>query len=90
MFSPQLSTRPGRPNPFANATAIPFRLPAEGWAKLTVFDATGKALLVKQGNFAAGYNEWQLNRNEVRSSGLLYYRVETENATATQRMIIAD
>ncbi|MCB0597283.1 MAG: T9SS type A sorting domain-containing protein [Lewinellaceae bacterium] len=79
-----------RPNPFANATAIPFRLPAEGWAKLTVFDATGKALLVKQGNFAAGYNEWQLNRNEVRSSGLLYYRVETENATATQRMIIAD
>ncbi|MCB0557610.1 MAG: T9SS type A sorting domain-containing protein [Lewinellaceae bacterium] len=79
-----------RPNPFANATAIPFRLPMEGWAQLTVFDGTGKALLVKQGNFSAGYNEWQLNRNEIPSSGLLYYRVETESATATQRMIIAD
>jgi hypothetical protein len=79
-----------RPNPFANATAIPFQLPSEGWAQLTVFDATGKALLVKQGNFSAGYNEWQLNRNEIRAGGLLYYRVETEKATATQRMIIAD
>ena len=79
-----------RPNPFSNATAIPFRLPVEGWAQLTVFDATGKALLVKQGNFSAGYNEWQLNRNEIQANGLLYYRVETESATATQRMIIAD
>lgn len=79
-----------RPNPFVTTTAIPFRLPADGWAKLTVFDATGKALLVREGNFSAGYNEWQLNRNEVRPAGLLYYRVETEDAAATQRMIIAD
>lgn len=79
-----------RPNPFADATAIPFRLSAEGWAQLTVFDATGKTLLVKEGTFSTGYNEWQLNRNEVGAGGLLYYRVETERATATKRMIIAD
>ncbi|MCB0548973.1 MAG: T9SS type A sorting domain-containing protein [Phaeodactylibacter sp.] len=79
-----------RPNPFTAATAIPFQLPADGWAQLTVFDATGKALLVKEGSFTAGYNEWQLNRNEIKAGGLLYYRVETENATATRRMIIAD
>ncbi len=79
-----------RPNPFATATAIPFSLPADGWVKLTVFDATGKALLVREGNFSAGYNEWQLNRNEIRAGDLLCYRIETEGSTATQRMIIAD
>jgi len=79
-----------RPNPFVHTTAIPFRMPAEGWAQLTVFDATGKALLSRAGTFSAGYNEWQLNRSELRAGGLLYYRVETEDATATMRMIIAE
>ncbi|MCO6486781.1 MAG: hypothetical protein J5I98_00120 [Phaeodactylibacter sp.] len=79
-----------RPNPFVSTTAIPFDMPAEGWAQLTVFDVTGKALLVREGHFSAGYNEWQLSRNEISANGLLYYRVETENATATLRMIVAE
>ena len=79
-----------RPNPFTHTTAIPFRIPADGWARLTVFDVTGKTLLVKEGSFSAGYNEWELNRNETGAAGLLYYRVETEGGAATRRMLIVD
>ena len=79
-----------QPNPFKQATVIPFQLAADSWARLSVFDATGKLLLVKEGNFAAGYNEWNLKRNELPSSGVLSYRLETEGATATRRMILVD
>ncbi len=79
-----------RPNPFTASTVIPFRIPNQGWARLTVFDAAGKLLLSKEGDFGAGYNEWQVKRSELPVSGLLYYRLETDEGTATERMIVAD
>ncbi|MCB0585070.1 MAG: hypothetical protein KDD06_07090 [Phaeodactylibacter sp.] len=87
---PAFALYQNRPNPFTHTTAIPFRIPADGWARLTVFDVTGKTLLVKEGSFSAGYNEWELNRNETGAAGLLYYRVETEVGAATRRMLIVD
>lgn len=88
--TPAFALYQNQPNPFKQATSIPFRMPEDGWARLSVFDVTGKLLLVKEGDFSAGYNEWQLKRNELKGSGLLSYRLETEAATATRRMIIAD
>ena len=85
---PHFALMQNRPNPFINQAVIPFQLPENGWAQLTVFDAQGKALLVRNGTFDAGYNEWQLNRSDLSATGLLYYRVETENATATKRMLV--
>ena len=87
---PAFALYQNQPNPFKEATVIPFRLPQEGWARLTVFDAAGKALLVKEADFGAGYNEWRLKRSELPAAGLLSYRLETDTNTATRRMIIAD
>ncbi len=88
--TPAFALHQNLPNPFSQATVIPFQMPADGWARLSVFDATGKLLLVKEGDFSAGYNEWSLKRSELAASGVLAYRLETENATATRRMILAD
>jgi hypothetical protein len=87
---PAFALYQNQPNPFQEATAIPFRLPQEGWARLTVFDATGRVLLVREADFAAGYNEWRLKRSELPASGLLSYRLESDLDTATRRMIIVD
>jgi hypothetical protein len=87
---PAFALYQNQPNPFQTATLIPFLLPQEGRARLTVFDAAGKALLIKEAHFGAGYNEWQLKRAELPASGLLSYRLDTDTDTATRRMIIVD
>lgn len=78
------------PNPFRDQTVITFQMPEEGWARLSVSDANGRVLLSKEGDFAAGKNQWELTRNQLPNSGILYYTVETADDKASQRMILVD
>lgn len=78
------------PNPFKSETVIPFRMAEEGWARLTLTDVNGKVLLVREGDFAAGDNQWQLSREQLPANGLFFYTVETDNDSATQRMIAVE
>ncbi len=76
------------PNPFKDETNISFNLPEAGFATLTVYDVSGKVLRVVEGEFAQGYNEVTVNRSEVAGTGVLYYQLDTENNSATKKMII--
>ncbi len=76
------------PNPFSKKTSIGFQLPVAGDAKLTVFDALGKQIMVKNGQFAAGYNEVEIESSVLPAHGLLYYRLESGSFTATRSMTI--
>lgn len=78
------------PNPFRSETMIAFRMPEEGWVRLTVSDANGRVLLTQEGDFPAGNNQWQLTKAQLPASGLLYYTVETADDKATQRMILVE
>jgi hypothetical protein len=75
------------PNPFRKETAIGFRLPENSQATLTVYDLSGKVLKVVSGNFTKGYNEILLNEQDLGSSGVLFYQLETPTHTATRRMV---
>ena len=94
----QAATEPGKgfalyqnqPNPFREMTTINFRMPEAGWARLTVTDVSGKALLVQENDYGAGAQQWQINRSELAGSGVLFYTVETAEGRATQRMIVVD
>ncbi|WP_282778200.1 peroxidase family protein [Phaeodactylibacter xiamenensis] len=79
-----------QPNPFRESTLINFRMPEAGWARLTVTDISGKVLLVQENDYDAGEQQWQLNRTDLKGSGVLFYTVETANDRATQRMIVVD
>jgi hypothetical protein len=79
-----------QPNPFRESTLINFRMPEAGWARLTVTDISGKVLLVQENDYDAGEQQWQLNRSDLKGSGVLFYTVETANDRATQRMIVVD
>lgn len=76
------------PNPFNPETIIKFGVPKSGFVKLSVFDATGKLVdvLVDQqmnpGTFEASWNA------SGYSSGVYFYKLESEGFTNTKKMIL--
>ncbi|MBK9017246.1 MAG: T9SS type A sorting domain-containing protein [Saprospiraceae bacterium] len=76
------------PNPFSKKTVIGFQLPNASDATLTVFDATGRKITVITRDFYAGYNEIELDRTTLPSTGLVFYRLEAGSFTATRSMTI--
>jgi len=78
------------PNPFNGQTVIGFVLPEATEATLTIYDVTGKVVRVIEGSYVQGYNEESVNRDDVGSAGVYYYQLETDNHTATKKMIFMD
>ena len=79
-----------RPNPFNGETLVSFNLPKAGFAKVTISDLSGRILKVIEGDYAKGYNEVRIQSNELSSTGVLYYQLESAEHTATKKMIILD
>ena len=76
------------PNPFSHQTVIGFRLPQATQATLTIVDASGKMIKAIDGRYPAGYNEVRLNRDELPADGVLFYRLETPDFSATRSMTL--
>ena len=79
-----------QPNPFKSETVIGFNLPEAAPATLTVYDVSGRVLKVYSADFAQGYNEVEISRAELSGAGVLYYQLDTENDSATKKMILID
>jgi Dockerin type I domain len=86
--SSEFTLLPNAPNPFKNETTIRFRLPSEDAVKLTVFDETGRVLDAKNRSFSKGFNEWMIDLSDKKTSGILFYRLETATHSAVGRMVI--
>ena len=78
------------PNPFKAITSIGFDLPEVMDATVTIFDVTGKTLKVIKQSFNKGYNTIELNKNELGSVGVLYYKLEAGDFTATRKMVVIE
>lgn len=76
-----------QPNPFSERTFIGFILPESGEATLNVFDVTGKLLYSKTQEYSQGYNEVEISRNDLNSTGVMYYQLENGTNVATMKMI---
>jgi hypothetical protein len=76
------------PNPFNGVTVIGFDLPEAGKATLTVFDVTGKVVKVVQESFAQGFNKVEITSKELSAAGVMYYRLDAGEYTATKKMVI--
>ncbi len=81
-----------RPNPFKNHTTFSFVLREAGAATLTVYDLTGRVIWQHIGHFQQGYNELDISGQslEAAGAGVLYYRLETDQYSATRKMLIID
>jgi endonuclease/exonuclease/phosphatase family metal-dependent hydrolase len=76
------------PNPFNPVTRIRFSLPQSSLTMLTVYDNIGRSIgqLVNQ-RLNAGEYEVEFDASE-NSSGVYYYRIETEGYLLTRKMIL--
>ncbi|MBX2817589.1 MAG: T9SS type A sorting domain-containing protein [Saprospiraceae bacterium] len=80
-----------QPNPFKGQTTVDFVLPEDLQATLTVYDVTGKVVMVREGDFSKGINRINLTRGHLKNaSGVLYYQLDTDEYTATRKMIVLD
>jgi hypothetical protein len=78
------------PNPFKGTTTIGYDLPEAGNVVLTVFDVTGKVVFVKEQSSVKGYNTIAISSKEMASVGVMYYRLDANEYTATKKMIIIE
>ena len=76
------------PNPFNPNTKIKFQVPKSSNVKLSVYDVTGRTIstlvnnTVKAGVYEADFNAGNL------SSGVYFYRLDTETFSETRKMIV--
>ena len=78
------------PNPFRDFTTVSYVMPEAAEVKFTVFDMTGKVLMVRKANAAKGVNTINFNREELGASGVLIYQIESGDFTASKKMIIIE
>jgi hypothetical protein len=78
------------PNPVATETTIGFNMPKEGTAKLTIYTVDGKVVMNKVIDAKAGLNNVSINKSDINANGVLYYRLETADQSATKKMIIVE
>ena len=78
------------PNPFATNTVIGFHLPQAGNVTLLIQDVTGKVVKVVSGEYAKGYNQIALKREELQATGVLNYTLQSGSFSATKRMVVVE
>ncbi len=76
------------PNPFTTTTEIGFVLPSDQQVSLKIMDVTGKVVIHKSGHYQKGLNSIMINVNDINTSGILYYQIDTEYNSASSKMII--
>ena len=76
------------PNPFNPVTNIKFSIPKSGAVTLKVFDVSGREVsqLIKE-NMSAGSYNYDFNASHL-SSGVYFYRLETEGFTDIRKMML--
>ena len=76
------------PNPFNPSTQISFGLGAPSRVNLTVYNITGQIItVIVDQHLEAGKHSFQFDGSRV-SSGVYFYRLQTETAIETRKMIL--
>jgi hypothetical protein len=76
------------PNPFNPSTTISFDLPVDGFIKLTVYDVTGKEIVVLANEFRhSGTHDINFNASNL-SSGVYYFKLTAGDYSETKKMIL--
>lgn len=76
------------PNPFGNRTLIKFQLPESSAATLSVFDAEGRLLYKQTDDYSPGGHTVSLEKAQLVSTGVLFYRLEAGAHMAWRKMVL--
>jgi len=76
------------PNPFNPSTTIKFALPVKTNLNLNVYNTLGeKVAEIFNGELEEGYHEMMFDASGL-SSGIYFYKIESENFNSTQKMLL--
>jgi hypothetical protein len=76
------------PNPFNPSTTIKFALPVRTNLTINVYNTLGEKISeIFKGEMESGYNEVQFNASGL-SSGIYFYKIESESFNSTKKMIL--
>jgi hypothetical protein len=78
------------PNPFRSQTTVSYYLPEEASAVITVYDVTGRVITVRKADAVKGLNSEIFTKEQIGVSGVLYYKLESGDFTATKKMIVIE
>ncbi|MEM6320494.1 MAG: peroxidase family protein [Bacteroidota bacterium] len=78
-----------QPNPFNKVTNIGFSLPESSFVTLSIYDAAGKELRTVEGDYSKGFHTIPVKAEDLRTSGILYYKLTTDFGNLTKKMIVA-
>ena len=89
----EFSLKQNYPNPFNPSTVIKYQLAENSFVTLKVYDVLGEEVttLVNEfqnaGQYTVKFSAEQLEQNTI-SSGIYFYRLETENFNSVKKMIL--
>jgi hypothetical protein len=76
------------PNPFNPATTINYQIPLDANISLKIYDVLGNEVAELVNEFkTAGYYEVKFNAGKL-TSGVYFYRIESDNFTQTRKMLL--
>ncbi len=78
-----------RPNPFMDRTVIPFELPNPEEVELRVHDNSGRLVYSARISGKAGYNEFELQANALKTSGQYHYTLKADNFVGSKILILS-
>jgi uncharacterized repeat protein (TIGR01451 family) len=79
----------GRPNPFREVTTIPFNIPKQGTASLSIWDVTGRLVVNREVAPGRYQPEWDGRDESGRrvAAGLYFVRLHSGSFSATRKII---
>jgi hypothetical protein len=78
------------PNPFKAMSEIEFTLPNDGTVNFTIYDVTGKELMNRSIEGNKGFNYLMIDKNEINTTGVVYYKMTYNNKSLIKKMIIIE
>ena len=79
------------PNPFSQNTTIKVSLQADAEVQLSVYDASGREIMMRSGMFKQGENTMILSKNDLgANTGLLYCKLTTPSGFEVKKMFRLD
>lgn len=77
-----------KPNPFSEETIIEFDLIQSGAATISFIDLSGKVVKVIEADYEAGNHQIRINKDDLQTSGVILYQIESGEFIDSKRMII--
>ncbi|MFK7810127.1 MAG: cohesin domain-containing protein, partial [Saprospiraceae bacterium] len=77
-----------QPNPFFDETTIAFTMPQADEAEVSIYDTNWRKVKTVRGQFAKGYNEVTVSRNDLPGTGLFYYEVSSPFGRKILKMVV--